>query len=144
MLSKTCEYGIRASIFIAQATKEGNRVSIPEIAAGIDAPEQFIAKILHNLTRQGLLQSMKGPTGGFFFNEKSLKQSLADIVIAIDGDKLFTGCGLGLDYCSEKKPCPIHHQFKKIREECFDMLHSAKLGAIRDELEHKVAFLKQR
>ncbi|CAN5743957.1 Rrf2 family transcriptional regulator [soil metagenome] len=144
MFSKTCEYAIRALIFIAQKSKGGNKTGIKDIAKGIDAPEPFIAKILHVISKKGLVQSHKGPTGGFFLDEDLLQNTVADIVIAVDGDKLFSGCGLGLDYCSEKKPCPIHEQFKAIRKDIYDMLQSAKLGDLQEQIEKKMAFVKQR
>lgn len=127
MFSKTCEYAIRALIFIAQKSKDGSRVGIKDISAGIDSPEYFIAKILQDLSRKGFVQSAKGPNGGFYMEGKNLQQSVADIVREIDGDKLFTGCGLGLKECSEDHPCPIHNDFKYIRQEIKDMLDNSKI-----------------
>ena len=144
MFSKACEYAIRALVFIARKSNDGSRVGIKEIALGTDAPEFFIAKILHGLSKKGMVQSLKGPTGGFFLDKKALAFSLADVVKAVDGDKLFVGCGMGLDYCSERKPCPIHNDFKKIRKEIHTMLAGARLGDLQDQLEHKLVFLKQR
>lgn len=141
MFSKTCEYGIRAMIFISQKSSEGSNVGIKEIAKGIDAPEHFIAKILQDLSRKGLVSSFKGPNGGFFIEESS-SISLADIVKEIDGNKLFVNCGLGLGYCSEKQPCPIHHDFKKIRCDISEMLHSSKLNEFDDLLKNKLTHLK--
>ncbi|HEY4155654.1 MAG TPA: Rrf2 family transcriptional regulator [Puia sp.] len=144
MFSKTCEYAIRAMIFIAQKSKNGYKTGIKEIARGIDSPEYFIAKILQNLSRRGLVQSLKGPAGGFYLDKQSLKYSLADIVKAVDGGRLFSGCALGLDYCSEAKPCPIHHEFKKVRKELEDILQEARLGTFYEQFEKNLAFLKQR
>lgn len=143
MFSKTCEYAIRAVIFIAQRSKNGDRVSIKEIAGGIDSPEHFIAKILQDLGRHGLVQSVKGPNGGFYVDALTAKCSLADIVKAVDGDKLFAECGLGLKQCSETHPCPIHHEFKKIRKDIYNMLEKAKLGKFNEQLEKQLAFLKR-
>lgn len=142
MFSKTCEYAIRAMIFIAQHTKDGSKVGIREIAKGIDSPEHFIAKILQELSRKKLVQSLKGPTGGFYLDTAARKHSLADIVKVVDGDQLFSGCGLGLKKCSESHPCPIHHEFKKVRKEMQQMLEKAKLGEFTDKLEKKLTFLK--
>ncbi|MEJ7736954.1 MAG: Rrf2 family transcriptional regulator [Chitinophagaceae bacterium] len=144
MFSKTCEYAIRALILISQKSKNGCKTGIKEIAEAIDAPEPFIAKILHDLSRKGLVQSLKGPTGGFYLDKHSLQNSLADIVKAVDGDKIFYGCGLGLSYCSEKKPCPMHDKFVKVRKDIHEMLQSAKLGELQEQLEGKLAYLKQR
>ena len=88
-------------------------MGIKEVAKAIDTPEYFIAKILQDLSRKGLVQSLKGPTGGFYLEEGSSMCSLADIVKAFDGKKLFNGCGLGLKNCPETRPCTIHNEFKK-------------------------------
>ncbi len=144
MFSKTCEYALRALFFIARRSAEGSKTGIKEIAVGIDAPEPFIAKILNDLSKKKLVQSYKGPMGGFFLNEKSIQNSVADVVKAVDGDKLFLGCGLGLHYCSEAKPCPIHHQFQQIRKSLYAMLEQTKLNSLTASAETGIFFLKQR
>lgn len=143
MFSKTCEYAIRALMFIAQKTDSGRKVGIKEIADGIIAPEHFIAKILQELSRKGLVQSVKGPNGGFFLDGFSKKHTVADVVRAMDGDKLFTGCGLGLKNCSAKKPCPLHDQFKAVRTQIHDMLSSITVGEFNSELAQGVLYLKR-
>ncbi len=143
MFSKTCEYAIRAVLFIAQKSKDGNKVSIKEIAKGINSPEYFIAKILQDLSRKKMIQSAKGPNGGFYLNKQSLRYSLADVVKTIDGDAIFSGCGLGLEHCSEARPCPIHNKFKKIRKELYDMLRSARLGEFNERLEKSLLHLRR-
>ena len=144
MFSKTCEYAIRAMIFVAHKSKDGDKVGIKEIAKGIDSPEHFIAKILQDLGKKGLIQSLKGPNGGFFFENESLNYSIADVVTAIDGNKLFYGCGLGLKECSASKPCPIHYEFKEIRDNIKNMLEAAKLSHFTDGLTHNLTFLSRR
>ena len=143
MFSKTCEYAIRALIFIAQKSKDGSRISIKDISSGIDSPEYFIAKILQNLSRKGFVQSAKGPNGGFYMDDANLEQSVADIVREIDGDKLFSGCGLGLKECSEDHPCPIHNDFKHIRQEIKTMLEESRIQLFVENLDLKLTFLKQ-
>lgn len=141
MFSKTCEYAIRALIFIAQQSRKGTRVGIKEVAVEIGSPEHFIAKILQELVRKQLVLSYKGPKGGFFIDPDS-DCTLADVVLALDGEKLFSGCGLGLEQCSEVCPCPIHAQFKKIRADFSEMLSNAKLVEFSAQLDRKATFLK--
>lgn len=143
MLSKTCEYGLRAMIYIAQHSRDGKRIGIGQIARGIDSPEHFIAKILQELGRKGIVQSIKGPNGGFYLDEKGRSCSLATIVRALDGDGLFNGCGLGLPQCSHLHPCPIHGEFKKIREEIGTMLEGARIGEFSEKLDEGILFLKR-
>lgn len=143
MFSKACEYGIRGMLYIARKSREGARVGIKEISKAIDSPEPFMAKILQDLSRKGLVLSIKGPNGGFFMEVRHLRNSLADIVTAIDGDQLFTGCGLGLRACNEKKPCPIHFEFKEIRSGLKSMLESTALEEFTESLDKGLFYLKR-
>lgn len=129
-------------IFVAQNSKQGRKVGIKEISNGINSPEAFIAKILQELSRREIVQSVKGPNGGFYLDKNSMKLTLADIVQAIDGDKLFSSCGLGLEQCSELQPCPLHNQFKHIRKEIYSVLKRAKLIELTEDLEKSMTFLK--
>lgn len=143
MFSKTCEYAIRALLFIAQKTRENKKAGTKEIAREIDSPEYFIKKILQDLSRKGLVQSLKGPHGGFYFNEESLKTSLSEIVRAVDGDKIFSGCAMGLRQCSEQTPCPLHNEFRFIRAEINRMLDQSTLGEFAESLASNQVFLKR-
>ena len=141
MISKTCEYAIRAMLFIAQKSMNEKKVSIKQVAKAIGAPEPFIAKILQELGKKKLLLSVKGPNGGFYLDATGLKKNLADVVIAINGDRLFTGCGLGLKTCSDKKPCPIHDDYIIVRKRIKVMLEKATLGDYHQALELKEKYL---
>ena len=143
MLSKTCEYAIRAMIYLAKRSANGTMVNIKEISENIDSPELFIGKILQGLSKQGFLQSSKGRYGGFYMSEKDAKASLADIVIAIDGDKMFRGCGVGLKYCSEKNPCPIHHEYKEARNALYNIYKKATLEQFKDQPVERKVLLKR-
>jgi DNA-binding IscR family transcriptional regulator len=50
--------------------------------------------MLQNLVKQGVINSLKGPTGGFFMSEEQLGQPIIKIVQAIDGNQIFKDCGL--------------------------------------------------
>lgn len=130
-------------MYISRQSAEGLRCSISEVAAAIGAPEAFTGKILQELVRKGLLASAKGPNGGFFLTREISACSLADIVSAIDGEKLFKGCALGLSTCSEKRPCPLHHEFTRIRAEIKNIMESTRLDAFSEELSQRLSFLKR-
>lgn len=143
MFSKACEYGIRASILIATKSFDGERASLKEIAKDIDSPEAFTAKILQQLVRNNIIDSIKGPTGGFIIEKSKLDEiKLRDIVFAIDGDSIYSGCGLGMKACSEKHPCPVHNQFKIVRNGLCEMLETTDLKQLCFGLKNGLTFLK--
>jgi DNA-binding IscR family transcriptional regulator len=63
-----------------------------------------------------------------------LKRPLKDIVEAVDGNAVFTGCALGLKQCSEINPCPLHNQFKAIRSEINQLLQTTEIGKFNHDL----------
>ena len=110
LLSSACEYGLRASLYLATLRPEGY-VPVRKISEALDISSAFLTKIFQQLTRAGLVRSFKGPTGGVSFARSPSKISVKDIILAIDGDKLFRGCVLGLPGCGEQKPCPLHDEW---------------------------------
>lgn len=142
MFSKACEYGIRAVIYIGANCRDGKKVGIKQICEAIGAPEHFTAKILQDLSKRNIVSSTKGPNGGFY-TEKSQEIKLIDIVRAIDGEKIFTSCGLGIKSCSSKKPCPIHYEFKKIRDSLEHMLKTTSISQVTENFDKGLVFLKK-
>jgi len=141
MFSKACEYGIRAVIYIWSQNENGKKLGIKDICREIDAPEFFTAKILQSLAKQGIISSAKGPNGGFFIEKEQEDLALIDLVTAIDGNQIFEGCGLGLKVCSEMNPCPIHYQFKSIRDQLKTMLVGTSIKDLAGDLEKGHVFL---
>ncbi|MBP9187329.1 MAG: Rrf2 family transcriptional regulator [Bacteroidia bacterium] len=144
MFSKACEYGIRASIYIAEQSMIGIRVNQKQISKAIDSPVAFTAKILQQLTKNNIINSEKGPSGGFIMVPQSIeKVKLSHVVYAIDGDEVYKGCGLGLKKCNEKKPCPAHNKFKIVRDELKDMLETTTIKELTLGLKDGFTFLKR-
>jgi Rrf2 family protein len=116
MLSKSSEYGIRALVFIQLQNWMKKRPGVVEIAKEIEAPAAYTAKILHILTTHQLLDSMKGRGGGFFFKENQSDLTLHQVILVLEGDRLFNKCGFGLKNCSDSNPCPLHEGYIYLRE----------------------------
>lgn len=143
MFSKACEYGIRACIYIASKSIEGKRISLKEISKEIDSPEPFTAKILQQLVKNKIVDSIKGPSGGFMIEPDKIQSiKLRDIVFSIDGDSIYKNCGLGMKECSEAQPCPIHNQFKIIKNGLKEMLDTTNLYQLTNGLLNGMTFLK--
>jgi Rrf2 family protein len=143
MFSKACEYALRAVLYISIKGVSGPRLGIPEIAKEIDAPVAFTAKILQTLVRESVISSIKGPNGGFFIDPKSEPVSLATIVKAIDGsDDVLHTCTLGLKECSDKFPCPIHHEIKPYKEHLRKVMKETTIQDLSWDLLQGKTFLK--
>lgn len=144
MFSKACEYGLRATLYIAMNSLEDRRVSLRDISGKIASPEAFTAKILQQLVHHHIIQSVKGATGGFEIERQNLSRiTLSQVVFAIDGNKFLSGCVLGLTACTEAHPCPVHTKFNEIRDKLNTMLDKTSIYDLSQGLETGLTFLKQ-
>jgi len=142
MLSKTCGYAIRGILYVALKNEEVKTVGIKEMAEALEVPQPFLGKIMQDLVRRDILNSVKGPNGGFFVNERTLETPIIKVVEAVDGLGVFQKCALGLPRCSDEQPCPLHHQIKAYRDALFDMLCKQKITDLRDDLLDGKVFVK--
>lgn len=144
MFSKSCEYGIRASTYIALKSLEGKRASLKDIARETDSPVAFTAKILQQLSKNKIIDSVQGAMGGFEIVKSKINHiKLSEIVYAIDGDNVYMGCGLGLEKCNANKPCPVHDKFVAIRNDLREMLENTSLFEMTIGLETGHTYLKR-
>ena len=104
-------------VYIQVQNLKERRPGVAEIAQEIEAPFFYTAKIFQRLAKLGFVRSLKGKGGGFFLDPDKKDLPLKEIIIAIEGNELFIGCGFGLKNCDENNPCPLHHQYGLIRNE---------------------------
>ena len=118
MLSKSAQYAVRSTIYLAVHSSEENRISVSEIAKELDVPSPFLAKLLQQLSKANLISSTKGIKGGFYLKKESKKNTLWNVIKCIDGGQKFNSCFLGKPVCDDKNPCVFH----KITSECMENL----------------------
>ena len=119
MLSNTCKYGLRAIVYIAGKSNNGEKIGIKKISADLELPMPFLAKILQSLARKKILLSSKGPNGGFSLARSPKEIYLIEVVKAIDGDDVFSRCVMHNDNCKNidknKIACALHGDYVKQR-----------------------------
>jgi len=97
-LSRKADYALRAVKHLSTLPK-GKLGSINSIAAAEAIPREFLAKILKDLTRGGILVSFQGVTGGYRLNHVPRDISFLDVIEAIEGP-------IHINLCTEGDSCP--------------------------------------
>ena len=143
MLTKSTEYAIRALIYVQIQNWKKLRPGVSEIALEIEAPTAFTAKILHQLTSRRVLESMKGRGGGFFFTNNQSEVTLYQIIMVMEGDRLFTKCGFGLKNCNDATPCPVHDRYVALRTELLKMAQSESVDSLAQKISQGHAVLNR-
>lgn len=145
MFSKTTEYALRATIFIAQKGSEVAKLGIDEIAQAIDSPKSFTAKILQLLSRDNhIVSSVRGPNGGFYLTEKAKQLPIRIILQAMGEEERLEKCVMGLKQCSETQPCPMHLQFRPIRKQLKELFEGKSIQEFASEIKDGVIFISNR
>ncbi len=142
MFSKATEYALRATIYIAQKSSVVKKLSLSEIAKAIDSPPSFTAKILQLLTKDNcVIHSVRGPNGGFYITESNKQLPLKKVLEAINENELFDKCILGLKKCSETKPCPLHFQYKPIKQELIHLFQTNTIQELSEKADNESLFI---
>lgn len=117
MLSNTCKYAVRAVVFLSVFASVEKKMGIKEIAEKLSIPAPFLGKIMQTLAKQSIVNSTKGPHGGFWLARLPEDISLMEIVEIIDGTDIFDLCLIRDSKCSDKEHCGIHTSITSVRSE---------------------------
>jgi Rrf2 family protein len=126
--SKSFGYALRGILYIALLQDEQRKIQIDEIADKLSVPRHFLGKIMQNVVKAGLLQSTKGPYGGFSLDPNTLTTPLIKLVETTDGMDQFNFCVLQLRNCNKTNPCPLHNEADKIKTRLFEVLNQTTIG----------------
>jgi Rrf2 family transcriptional regulator, iron-sulfur cluster assembly transcription factor len=126
IFSRQCEYALQAVLYLALRPR-GEMTSSKELTSRLQIPYHFLAKILQDLAKKGLLKSLKGPTGGFALGMQAKEITLFHIIEAVDGVEFTTSCVLGFPECSGKNPCAVHEKWSALRDGMYNMLVSKNI-----------------
>ncbi len=133
IFSRQCEYALQATMYLA-LRPAGQMTSIKELTKKLNIPYHFLGKILQDLTYKGLLNSQKGPTGGFALAMPANDITLFHIIDAIDGNDFMNKCVMGFPECSGKNPCAVHDKWGGLRDGVYNMLVSKNIAQMAKEM----------
>ncbi len=134
--SRSTEYAIRALIPLSKAP-EGKYTMVKAIAEQEQIPTHFLAKILQQLARKGLLRSSKGPMGGFSLRVPAEEIRLLDLVEALEGIRTPHLCIGGFGNCTEDQQCSMHEGWAQLHESILDFLKEQTIANLAKALEQK-------
>ena len=108
----------------------------PVTLAGIGARQgislSYLEQLFGKLRRHALVESVRGPGGGYCLARPTEKVSVADIILAVDEPLDATQCG-GMENCREDKRCMTHNLWATLNEKLYDYLSSVTLQDLVNE-----------
>jgi Rrf2 family protein len=133
MLARRSKYGLKAMVLLARRHGRGP-VSIAELAEAEALPKKFLESILLDLKHRGLLQSRKGPGGGYQLMRSPDRISVGDVVRALQGPLALVPCVsqtayMPCDDCVTERDCTVRSLFQAVRDETARILDGTSLEA---------------
>jgi len=130
MISRTAEYALRAMVYLAQEPDRSH--TNQQIARITRVPIGYLAKVLQNLSKAGLITSRRGLGGGFTLARPAEEITIYEVVQAVDPIPRITSCPLKLK-AHRDKLCPLHQRLDNAWELVEQSFRSTTLADIIDE-----------
>jgi Rrf2 family protein len=106
ILSQSAEYAMRSVIHLAGGSRD-TYAGVGEISEATGVPASYLAKVLGHLVRAGVLESSRGPSGGFRLGPDAANLTLERIIGVFDRVET-RRCLLGSGICGDNPSCAIH------------------------------------
>jgi Rrf2 family protein len=144
------KYGLKALLLLAREHDRGP-VLISELAARERIPRKFLELILLDLKRRGIVQSRKGPGGGYQLGRSPERISVGEVIRILDGPLALLPCVsqtayMPCDECVSERDCGVRRVFKAVRDETARILDGATLAsasaAIADDDAQQPAYFR--
>jgi Rrf2 family protein len=132
-ISKGSQYAVRALVRLARDPSQA--LTVRQIADAEGIPHHFLAKLVGRLVRTRLITALKGPGGGARLARPPEEIRVLEVIEAVEGPDYLTGCFLGLPLCDDEAPCPMHEDWRVIRERLRTQLGGITLAELAATIE---------
>jgi len=128
-LTRKGEYAIRGIIYLASRPPE-QVCLLSEIAAAVDVPPTFLAKIFQQFSKIGLVKSYRGTGGGFVLGRPAEQITLLEVVEAVEGTVAPNRCTASI--CPRSEACPLHPVWVDLQRKVREILNDVTLQKLAE------------
>ena len=126
-MSTKGRYAVMAMIDIATHS-DGAPVSLAEIAERQDISQEYLEQLCGKLRKQKLVESARGPGGGYRLARAMNMIPVAEIIAAVDEELQFTRCGGdAVEGCVKGERCNAHDLWSSLGRQMMAFLASISL-----------------
>jgi len=136
MFSQASEYALRALTELAR-TSDDDWILAGQLSEALQVPSHYLAKVLQNLARRGVLESQRGRQGGFRLARRPESITAYDVVRELDDVRMLESCIMGEGTCSDDTACPLHALWRDIRDRFVEVLRVTTLRDLADFQEQR-------
>ena len=131
-LSRAAEYAVRCMLYLSLSGK-GVLVSRRTVAREMDIPEQFLGKIVQQLSRAGLIEIIQGAKGGFRLTVLPDDLTMLTVIEAVIGEIFLNDCVLRPESCDRSPACKVHVVWENVRNQLRESLRKVSFSTLITE-----------
>jgi Rrf2 family transcriptional regulator, iron-sulfur cluster assembly transcription factor len=125
-LTRKGDYAIRGIVYLAGMPPD-QVCLLSDIAAAVDVPPTFLAKIFQQFSKIGLVKSFRGTGGGFLLGRPPEKITLLEVVEAVEGPIIPNRCVADSADCDRSGFCTVQPVWQRVQEEVRTVLGGISL-----------------
>ena len=127
ILTKRVNYGVKGLLNLA---RNNNQSFLKKISQEEEIPESYLAKIFQVFVQRGILDSKKGPNGGFYLAMELKDISIGKIVGCLEGEPNLDRCPINSTSCENRDQCVIFSTWRSHEVAKNEMLKSITIADI--------------
>lgn len=124
LFSTATGYALRA---LAALPEDGSYSLAKDLSSKLNLPGPYLAKILQGLVQGDILESVRGPKGGFRLTRPSHRITVGEVVSALEGPDAMEGCIMGFPTCGGDHPCPLHDAWGAVKTQVTSSMTEATI-----------------
>ena len=135
-LTKKADYGLIALRHLATAPNAA--ASTREIADAYHLPVPLLAKVMQQLARARIVQSLSGTNGGYRLARDASRISALEVVRAIDGPVILTHCFTDHGACDQTDSCTVREPLRRVHEAILSLLEKFTISELAEHAPQKL------
>ena len=140
-MSKNADYGL---VLLMQFLRDGDcreNLSARQLSEETSLPLPMVSKVLKVLTREGLLSSHRGASGGYSLSRSASEISVGEVLSAMEGSLAMTECLEDEGDCRQVSHCPVRTNWERINYAVINVLDAVSLQDMLDPLPDQLVTL---
>lgn len=130
------DYAFRIILAFCNSPR-GEKFRSADLSKNLHIPERFTYRILRKLLLSGIIESIRGPRGGYILTKEPDEITLYDAYTAISGELKINAC-IGEEICDTmSEACAMHSELMRIQTLIKKEFESVTFGEILDKYPHK-------
>ncbi len=123
-------YAVTAMLDLALHYQSGP-ITLADISSRQGISLSYLEQLFSRLRKRGLVDSARGPGGGYRLSRPADQVAVAEVITAVDEKVDATRCG-GLANCQDDNQCLTHELWADLSQQIYDFLSNISLGELVD------------